>query len=123
MPVNLARWVLWGFLVVLLPLPVWFGGWAVVPAGRMLQLWAQSTELWLGVQVLGWPAVLGILAWTSGWASRAWLPRIRGSAVGLCGLLMLVLFSTFPVYKPTAGVDEQWIAFRDVYRWPVPAGS
>jgi len=120
MSVSLARVVLWCFLALLLPLPFYQWQWGVLPAGRVMYVcWAQPDARLL-VQLAAWLLVLAGVAAGYGRLVRDWPPRIRGSVAGVCGLLMLLLFSTFEVYRPLAPQQARWIEFREVYRGVEP---
>ena len=116
MSVVLARRVLWCFLALLLPLPVFYQGEALIPLARQLYLLAAGVgdQVFAG-QVLVWCLVCVGLSWLYGRIAAAWPARLRGSAIGLLALAMLIVFSSFPVYRPVVPQQEEWVEFRQLY--------
>ena len=117
MTVVVARRVLFFFLFLLLPLPLLSGPLAVLPAARQFYLFFAGAGSWL--LLLQATACLGVcvlLAYAYGRVAGSWPARLRGSAVGLLALAMLIVFSTVPVYRPLYPAGQGWVEFRDVYK-------
>ncbi|MEH6552036.1 MAG: hypothetical protein V7711_09700 [Pseudomonadales bacterium] len=115
MSVGLSRLVLWGFLWVLLPLPVFGGHTAFAPLLYLVKEWPQAA----GYQTLGVVLVLAVIGLTLicyvyGRWSANWPYKIRGSVVGLIGLVSLIMLSSVPIYEPF-GEHQSRLEFRQLY--------
>lgn len=111
MNTTTVTWVLWLALLVLLPLPVYLQAWGWVPvwyvAGVCIDVLAGKATLGIAglvVQLVVGVGLTGLLARVYGHSCAGWPARIRGSIVGIVILSLLLLFSTFPVYRTPAAV-------------------
>ena len=124
-----TRWVFFISLLLLLPLPFYNGvlGWLSAarvffivtaqcyllvldsglasPVGGILLL-AAGTLAWLLVL---WFAVTAFTIW-----SRAWPSTVRGSVMGLLVFTLLILMSSFAVYRPLSAAQGP-VTFLQVY--------
>lgn len=126
MTVTTTRWVLWFFLLILLPLPFYQQDWCWVPVGRIVQLMmhlAVAGDNTVGFAVtpsivallLLWSLLLWMLSRSYTALAAGWPDRIRGSIMGLSVFSLLILFSTFRVYQPLV-LPGQSVSFLQLYQ-------
>jgi hypothetical protein len=124
-----TRWVFFISLVLILPLPFYHGEFALLPVARVFfvvsaqcyflllepglaspiggtLLLAAGTLAWL---LALWLTVNAYTIWT-----RLWPSTVRGSVMGLLVFSLLILLSSFPVYRPLMAAKDP-ITFLAVY--------
>ena len=130
MTVTTARRVLWISLLLLIPLPFLLSHWGWVPAGRIVQVMLHGLASWivgngdnvawisplLVLQLLLWLLVLWCVAWAYGQWSANWPVKIRGSIMGLTVLILLIVFSSAPVYRSLLSAEPLPMSFLQVYQ-------
>lgn len=117
---RLSKLVLFSFLALALPWPCYEQIWGFLPAGRVLMLAAQLSNvaalslLAQGLIMLGLNYLLcGIYIRIS----AQWPLKIRGAVVGIIALSLIVSFSSFPVYKSVSTHTQSSVEFRELYHW------
>lgn len=129
MNLTTTRWVFFVSLVLVMPLPFYHGELAWLPVARVFfivtaqcyllfldaglanpiggtLLLAAGALIWLLVL---WLAVNAYALWT-----KAWPSTVRGSVMGLMVFTLLILLSSFAVYRPLMAADGP-IGFLEVY--------
>lgn len=110
-----AGWVMWAVLVFLIPLPVWGDFLGLVSGAAMARVALEALftpgygfglALSLLLQTIFWWLLLGLVAMGYARISGPLPARFRGALPGLLGLVLLIVFFTWPVQRtPLAPAD------------------
>lgn len=130
MPIKTTKWVLFVILVLTIPVPFYLINIGWIPTGRILLL-GIHTILFIAIEGLGgkgpviafiicsqalvYLLVIYFFCVSATQLTQRWPSRIRGSVVGILGLCLIIIFSSFDVYRPLHSPTALKTSFFHIY--------
>lgn len=130
MPIKTTKWVLFAILVATIPVPFYLINVGWIPSARILLLAVHCLVFiaqeglggkgpvlvfMISTQAIVYLLVIYFFCSSIVQMTEKWPSRIRGSIVGIFGLSLLIIVSSFDVYRPLHLPNALETSFFHIY--------